>query len=144
MTDGQNIEILNYVNAIAHQATAGMQRRLREAGLGLVATEARTLRYIVRHPGCTQTDIVRESGRDKAQIARVVKVLLERGDIHRLADAAGVRRQRLDATRKGQGVHRKAEVLREHVVAELLGGISAQERATLSRLLGRVLQQNLP
>ncbi|MDN5782386.1 MAG: MarR family transcriptional regulator [Luteimonas sp.] len=145
MADSQDIEILNYVNAISHQATAGMQRRLREAGLGLVAMEARTLRYIVRHPGCTQTDIVRESGRDKAQIARVVKVLLERGDIHRITNAAGERRQPLNATRKGQGVHRKTEVLRDHVVAELLGDISAQDRATLSKLLGRVLQQqNLP
>lgn len=82
----RNTEILNFINAIAHQATARMQRALRQEDVGLVAMEARTLRYIARHPGCTQSDIVRESNRDKAQIARIIKALLDRTEVRRLPD----------------------------------------------------------
>ena len=89
------IEILNLVNAIERRTTARMQRLLREAGLGLAAMEARTLRFVARHPGCTQNEIVRASGRDKAQIARIIKILRERELVDRPADGGGRRAQPL-------------------------------------------------
>jgi len=133
----RDIEILNLINALAHQATAAMQRSLRDAGLGLVAMEARTLRYIARHPGCTQNDIVRESGRDKAQIARIIKVLLERGEIRKTLPAAG-RRQQLEVTPAGAKSHDKAEALRTVVAQSLVGDLGGKERADLERMLRRM------
>ncbi|MGY0558502.1 MULTISPECIES: MarR family winged helix-turn-helix transcriptional regulator [unclassified Lysobacter] len=136
----QDIEILDLINAIAHQATAGMQRALKDAGIGLAAMEARTLRFVSRHPGCTQSDIVRESGRDKAQIARVVKVLLERGDIARLPNEPDLRRGRLRITPEGSVSYEQAEHLRSEVAASMVGGVTAKERTQLSRLLRRVVK----
>jgi len=133
----RDIEILNLINALAHQATAAMQRSLRDAGLGLVAMEARTLRYIARHPGCTQNDIVRESGRDKAQIARIIKVLLERGEIRKTLPAAG-RRQQLEVTPAGAKSHDRAEALRTVVAQSLVGDLGGKERADLERMLRRM------
>jgi len=141
MPASRDIEILNLVNTIAHQATAGMQRALRAAELGLAATEARTLRFVARHPGCTQSDIVRESGRDKAQIARVVKVLLERGEIQRLADEAGAQRHRLAVTPQGEATHRQAESLRAAVAQGMVDELSAKERIDLERLLRRISER---
>lgn len=135
----RDIEILNLINALAHQATASMQRALREAELGLVAMEARTLRFIARHPGCTQNDIVRESGRDKAQIARIVKVLLERGEI-RKSPVVGGKRQQLEVTPAGAKSHAKAEALRTVVAQSLVAELGAKERADLERMLNRMSQ----
>lgn len=141
MPASRDIEILNLVNTIAHQATAGMQRALRTAEVGLVAMEARTLRFIALHPGCTQSDIVRESGRDKAQIARVVKVLLERGEIHRLADEPDAQRHRLAVTAQGEATHQQAEGLRAGVAREMVGELRASERIQLERLLRTISER---
>ncbi|MBX9400553.1 MarR family transcriptional regulator [Lysobacter sp. BMK333-48F3] len=140
MAASRDIDILNLVNTVAHQATAGMQRALREAELGLVAMEARTLRFVARHPGCTQNDIVRESGRDKAQIARVIKALLDRGEIRRLADEPGEKRLRLQITDAGAATHRHAESLRGKVAQSLLRGLDAGERRSLQALLQRMTE----
>lgn len=140
MAASRDIDILNLVNTVAHQATAGMQRALREAELGLVAMEARTLRFVARHPGCTQNDIVRESGRDKAQIARVIKALLDRGEIRRLADEPGEKRLRLQITDAGAATHRHAEALRGKVAQSLLRGLDAGERRSLQALLQRMTE----
>jgi DNA-binding MarR family transcriptional regulator len=139
MPDNRDVEILNLINALAHQATAAMQRSLREAELGLVAMEARTLRFIARHPGCTQNDIVRESGRDKAQIARIIKVLLERGEIRKRAAGAG-KRQHLEVTPAGAKLHAKAEALRTVIAQALVEGLTTKERDELERMLRRMTQ----
>jgi DNA-binding MarR family transcriptional regulator len=139
MPTHRDIEILNLINALAHQATAAMQRSLREAGLGLVAMEARTLRFIARHPGCTQNDIVQESGRDKAQIARIIKVLVERDEI-RKRTAVGGKRQ-LEVTSVGAKSHEKAERLRTVVAQAMVANISAKERAELERILRLMTQR---
>jgi len=138
MPASRDIEILNLVNTIMHQATARMQRSLREAGLGLAAMEARTLRFVARNPGCTQNDIVRESGRDKAQIARIIKTLLERGQVERLGNEAGEKRQRLSLTANGAETHAEAEGLRAAAAKDLLRDLSQTERRQLEGLLRRM------
>lgn len=132
------IEILNLVNAIERRSTARMQRLLREAGLGLAAMEARTLRFIARHPGCTQKEIVRASGRDKAQIARVIKTLRERGLVDRPTEDSGRRAQPLALTPTGAAVHARAESLRADTARELVGALDPGERDRLEALLGRL------
>ncbi len=129
------IEILSLVNAIERRTTARMQRLLREAGLGLAAMEARTLRFIARHPGCTQSDIVRASGRDKAQIARIIKILRAREFVGHPADG-GRRAQPLALTAAGTAVHLRAESLRADTARELVAGLDSSERAQLETLLG--------
>ena len=109
------------------------------AVVGLVAMEARTLRFIALHPGCTHHDIVRESGRDKAQIARIVKVLLDRGEI-RKTPIAGGKRQQLEVTPVGAKSHEKAEALRTVVAQSLVADLGAKERADLERMLKRMSQ----
>lgn len=138
MPASRDIEILNLVNTIMHQATARMQRSLREAELGLAAMEARTLRFVARNPGCTQNDIVRESGRDKAQIARIIKTLLERGQVERLDNEPGEKRQRLRLTASGAETHAEAEGLRAAAAKDLLRDLSQTERKQLEGLLRRM------
>jgi len=142
MPTDRDIEILDLINTLAREATATMQRSLREAELGLVAMEARTLRFIARHPGCTQSDIVRESGRDKAQIARVVKVLLERGEIRRRPEAVGEKRQPLEVTQPGETSHARAESLRNDVAKAMASGLGAGERRELVRMLRHMVERS--
>lgn len=133
------IEILNLINAIERHTTARMHRSLRDAGLGLAAMEARTLRFVARHPECTQNDIVRASGRDKAQIARIIKTLRERGFVDRpTGDNIGRRHQPLGLTDTGMAVHAQAESLRADTANDLVENLDALERAQLEDLLRRL------
>lgn len=138
MAADRETEILDLINAAMHQATARMQRSLRDERIGLAAMEARTLRFIARHPGCTQNDIVVASGRDKAQIARIIKSLLEHGFVARLADQPGQKRQRLELTDAGAAPHAQAETLRARVAKDLVEGLDDAERAQLLGLLQRM------
>jgi len=137
MSAQPGIEILNLINAIERRTTARIQRLLREAGVGLAAMEARTLRFVARHPGCTQSDIVRASGRDKAQIARIIKVLRERDFIAPPA-GGGRRPQPLALTATGTAIHSRAESLRADTARELVAGLGPDERSQLEALLGRL------
>lgn len=143
MPVNQNIDILDLISALAHQGTAAMQRSLRDAKLGLVAMEARTLRFIAYHPGCTQNDIVRESGRDKAQIARIIKVLIERGEVQKTIPA-GTNRHELDVTSVGKKTHESAEALRTVVAKSMVAGLAVEERTELERILRQLTQGVAP
>jgi DNA-binding MarR family transcriptional regulator len=138
MSAEPGIEILNLVNTIERGTTARMQRLLRETGVELAAMEARTLRFVARHPGCTQNEIVRASGRDKAQIARIIKILRERGLVDRPAAGSGRRAQPLALTAAGAAVHERAESLRADIARELVSELAPAERTQLEALLGRL------
>lgn len=135
MPADRETEILDLTIAAMHQLTARMQRSLREAGVGLAAMEARTLRFVARHPGCTQNDIVRASGRDKAQIARIIKTLLDHQFVQRMPNEPGEKRQRLLLSKAGKGPHAKAEKLRSEVARDMFAGLDAGQRDQLLSLL---------
>lgn len=136
-----DIEIFELVKAAMHLASTRIQRSLNTEGVFIAPMEARCLRYVVRNPGCTQKDIVMASGRDKAQIARVIKLLIERGLLTRLADEAGERRHRLLATSEGHGIHEQAERHRTRVAKTMVEALDGAERQQLHRFLQQVTDQ---
>lgn len=132
------IRIFELVKEVMHLSSARIQRNLSADGASIAPMEARCLRYVARHPGCTQNDIVVASGRDKAQIARVVKLLIERAYLTRLADEPGERRHRLAATPEGLHVHEQAERQRSSVAHGMVDTLSSAERQQLQQLLQQV------
>jgi DNA-binding MarR family transcriptional regulator len=49
--------------------------------------EGKVLGYFCRHPGNTQSDLAQHSGRDKAQLTRLIARLKEAGLLEARADA---------------------------------------------------------
>jgi DNA-binding MarR family transcriptional regulator len=140
MPTGPSTEIYDLIKEAMHLASARIQQNLRSSGVALGPIESRCLSYVSRHPSCTQNDIVKTSGRDKAQIARVAKILLDRGDLMRLPDQPGEKRHRLSVTPRGTRLHNIAERHRLAIAREMLGLLSAQERKTVAKLLGRIVE----
>lgn len=130
------------MHAILHLYRARQQRSLRDAGTDvpheLAHMETKALGYFARHPGATQRELVAHSGRDKAQVARLIGSLRERGLLDGEADPDDRRSTRLRLSSQGQAVyaalHRHDGVLAEAALA----GFDATERATLLALLDRV------
>ena len=130
-----DIEIFELIKDVMHLSSACIQRSLGAEGTSIAPMEARCLSFVARHPGCTQNDIVMASSRDKGQIARVVKLLIERGALTRLADEAGERRHRLATTPEGLRIHEQAERHREAVARQMIRTLSGEEQKQLRQLL---------
>jgi DNA-binding MarR family transcriptional regulator len=100
--------------------------------------EIKVLGFFARHPGATQSDLAAHSGRDKAQLARLIRGLRDRGLLDATADETDKRSTRLALSEAGKAMfaalHRHDGALAEAA----LEGIAEADRATLLALLERV------
>ncbi|MDB5753000.1 MAG: MarR family transcriptional regulator [Ramlibacter sp.] len=130
-------DLLELVHAVMHQVRARQQLALRD-GVPLTPMEARVLRFFGRHPGCTQSDLAQHSGRDKAQLARLITGLRERGLLAGQADPADRRNLRLRLTDEGEALTRVLRQSLRKLGAQAAAGLSLAEREQLTALLQRV------
>lgn len=117
----------------SHLIEAGRSREQ-----ALAPMEAKALNFFNCQPGSTAAELVAHSGRDKAQIARLIKPLLDASLLAREADAADGRNIRLRPTDAGRAMHRTMQQQRKRMSAKLIDGLSAPELAQLKRLLARM------
>lgn len=126
------------MHAIVHLYRSQQLRGVRNGPHELGHMEIRVLGYFSRHPGATLSDLVAHSGRDKAQVARLIKGLRDAGLLDAVADERDKRSTRLSLSTAGQdvfgGLHRQNAML--NAVAQ--EGFSADDRAQLMRLLEQV------
>ncbi|MFO6420084.1 MarR family winged helix-turn-helix transcriptional regulator [Hylemonella sp. W303a] len=123
-----------------HLHRARQLRGLTDGPSELTHMEGKALGYIARHPGTTQSELVTRSRRDKAQIARLIGSLRERGLLETRVDELDRRSQRLHLTSAGQQLY-EAQQLQWRKLARLgMAGLSAEESRQLVVLLQKVEQ----
>jgi DNA-binding MarR family transcriptional regulator len=96
------------------------------------------LGFFARRPGATQSDLAAHSGRDKAQLARLVRGLRERGLLDAVADETDKRSTRLTLSEAGKAMHAALHRHDGALAEAALDGLTEEERATLLDLLERV------
>jgi len=130
--------VLDLVHTVMHQFRSTQYQVLRDNAHDVTHMESKVMGFFARHPGSTLSDLVSHSGRDKAQLAKLVKGLRERALLDAETDADDRRSVRLRLSVTGHAVqkalHAEARVLNERAV----DGLSAQEQAQLVALLARV------
>jgi DNA-binding MarR family transcriptional regulator len=131
-------ELMELVHRVMHQYRSEQYQVLRGGPNDITHMESKVLGYIGRHPGATQSDLARDSGRDKAQLARLIKGLRERGLLAGEADEADRRNVRLALTSEGESVLRLLQQQTRRLATKAVAGIDAAERAQLVALLRRV------
>lgn len=134
----QGDDVLELVHQVMHRARAQRQRLLREAGHDLTPMEVRVLAFFSRQPGATLSALVAHSGHDKAQVARLLKGLRERGLLEDAASTGDRRQQPLQASAAGRQLQQRLQQQGRRLAARAVGGLSGDERDTLARLLQRV------
>ncbi len=135
-------DVLELVHQVMHQFRALQYQRLRDGPHDITHMESKVLGYFARHPGATQSELAEHSGRDKAQLARLIKRLMEIGLLQREPDADDRRQLRLQLTPDGRAVQRSLQQQRQRLAKAAVAGFSADEQAQLRSLLLR-LQDNL-
>jgi DNA-binding MarR family transcriptional regulator len=135
-------DVLETLHSLVARFHRRMHEAVREDGDGIAVMEARALNHLARHEGITQRDLVAHTGRDKAQIARIVKALVDRGLVQGSTDPTDGRAVCLHLTDAGRAMHRRMQQHRRRFARDLTQGFSDDElnalHAQLERLLANV------
>ena len=130
--------LLDQLNNIIYAATARLRADMDAGGISLAPLEAVALAFLQNHPGATQAEFVQYIGRDKAQVARIIKPVIERGLVVALPDEQDRRLNRLWLTQAGQSLHRRASKIRAELAERMLEDFDPAKRARLGRMLERI------
>jgi len=135
---GPDDDVLELVHAVMHQYRSLQYRALRDGPHGITHMDSKVLGYFDRHPGATQMDLAHHSGRDRAQIARLIKSLREQGLLDAEVDAEDRRNVRLSLTVEGKAVQRAVQQQARRLGAKAVAGLTGEEREMLATLLRKV------
>ena len=72
-------DVFEAMHDLLHMYKAHMVRTMAAVHPELTLNEVRALMFVGRHPGASQKELVAHSGADKAQVARMVAQLQEKG-----------------------------------------------------------------
>ena len=106
-----------------------------EAEQGLGPLHLRALCLCQRNPGATQQQLVQAMGRDKGQIARLIRELEERQYLVRTPDERDKRVWRLAVTPSGEEKCQWFSTIEAQLASDMFGGLDATEREKLEQLL---------
>ena len=131
-------DVFEAMHDLLHAYRAHMVRAMASVHPELTMNEVRALMFIGRHPGATQKELVRHSGHDKAQIARLLSLLEEKGWLQRAPSAEDKRSRCLSLSAEGQALVDALRASRQKLTRELLQGCDAATLEQLMALLARV------
>jgi DNA-binding MarR family transcriptional regulator len=130
--------VMDLVHRLMHRFRALQYQGLREGPQAVTHMESKVLGFFARHPGATASELAEHSGRDKAQLARLLKRLVDAGLLERVADETDRRHQRLSLTLAGLAVQDTLQQQHRRLAAEAVAGLDQAEQAQLLLLLQRV------
>src|SRR5450830_299962 len=99
--------VFDALHTVMHLYRSGRSLAFREDERGITHMESRVLHYFWHHPGATLSDLAAHSGRDKAQLTRLVKGLRENGYLEASEDLQDRRSVHLQLSAQGQTMQRE-------------------------------------
>ena len=127
----ESVDILDTLHELVYLLRTGMRRTVEATHPQLSFNDMRILIHVGRRPGMAQRDLVEHSHVDKAQMARALNQLQERGWLTRSPDASDRRVRCLYLSETGQQIYVQLRTLREQQAEQVLQGCSAEERVQL-------------
>lgn len=139
MSSSISADVFELLHDLLHLFRARLLQSLEHIQPGLTFNEFRVLMHAGRHPGITQKELVEHSHTDKAQMARMLAQLQDRGWLERSASEADKRVRCLQLSAQGQQLFDSLRARREQIAQELLQDFPAAEQAQLRALLQQAL-----
>lgn len=130
--------VFDSIHTVMHMYRSMQLRSLRDTGHELTHMEYKVLGFFAKHPGASQSELVAHSGRDKAQLARLMRGLRDKGLLDAEVDESDRRSARLRLTEQGITVIEGLQALGAEVSGLAVSGMSEQDCAQLLALLQRV------
>ena len=132
-------DVFEVLHDLLHLFRARLLQSLEAVQPGLTFNEFRILMHTGRHPGITQKELVEHSHTDKAQMARTLAQLQDKGWLERSASEADKRVRCLQLSVRGQQLFDQLRHRREQIATELLSATPAAQQALLHELLRQAL-----
>jgi DNA-binding MarR family transcriptional regulator len=130
--------VFDAIHEIMHLYRVQQYRALRDGPHDITHMEAKVLGYFARHPGATQSDLMVHAARDKAQLARLVRGLRDKGWLEATVDEADRRSTRLHVTEEGRAIARSLQREGDQLARVAAAGLDDAERRQLLALLEKV------
>lgn len=135
MSSSLAADVFEVLHDLMHLFRARLLQSLERIQPGLTFNEFRILMHAGRHPGITQKELVEHSHTDKAQMARMLTQLQDKGWLERSASEADKRVRCLQLSAQGQQLFSQLKNQREQIAAELLRDFPAEQQTQLRELL---------
>ena len=132
-------DVFEVLHDLLHLFRARLLESLEAVQPGLTFNEFRILMHTGRHPGITQKELVEHSHTDKAQMARMLAQLQDRGWLERSASEADKRVRCLQLSAQGLQLFEQLRHQREQIANDLLRDFPAAEQKQLRALLQRAV-----
>jgi len=114
-------------------------RKTPESLLGMSLRHYLALSYVADPGGISQQQLSEILCIDANNTVLLLNEMEDQGLIRRVRDSADRRRHLVEVTDHGRETFQRAQRVRENVEDEVLGALTAHERATLHRLLAKAL-----
>lgn len=134
----QSEQVFDAIHSVMHLYRALQLRGLRDTPHEITHMEFKALAFFARNPGATQGDLVVHSGRDKAQLARLMKNLRDKELLDASTDASDRRITRLTLSAAGRQVFQSLNQLGAHASSLAVAGMDADELHQLQALLQKI------
>ena len=128
-------DVFEVLHDLLHLFRARLLESLEAVQPGLTFNEFRILMHTGRHPGITQKELVEHSHTDKAQMARTLAQLQDKGWLERSASEADKRVRCLQLSARGQQLFDQLRHRREQIATELLSDFPEAQQGLLHDLL---------
>jgi DNA-binding MarR family transcriptional regulator len=131
-------EVFAAIYTIMRLFRSEQYRSLRAGPYDLTHLEGKILAFFAGKSGATLSELVAHSGRDKSQLARLIKNLREQGLLQGQNDQEDRRSVRLTLTPKGRAIHQSLQRQVGRLSKVAVTGLGAEERRHLVGLLQKV------
>lgn len=135
---GTREDVLELMHGIMHAYRSAYHQRLLDGLHGVTHMDSRVLGYFSRHPGATLSDVSAHSGRDKAQLTRLIKGLRDKGLLQGEVSENDRRNVKLTLTPRGHGIHHALQQEHRRLEARAIADLSEPQLQQLVTLLQQI------
>ncbi|WED28872.1 MarR family transcriptional regulator [Vibrio sp. DW001] len=137
-----NDSISDTIFNMVHLCRLTMRSTLKASEIGLNSMHIRCLTFIEKNESCTANDIVNFFSRDKAQIARLIKEMIDKDWLSKSANPEDKRSQLLVLTEGGKALMKLVSETQSNMHNKMQENLSEQE-LTEFRRVADIISRNL-
>ncbi|MEF1202299.1 MarR family transcriptional regulator [Vibrio owensii] len=137
-----NPKSLDNLFHLVHVLKRQLHEQIEQLELPIAPMHVRVIKIISKQSPCTAMDVVNFLNRDKAQVTRLIKTLIEEGFIEKRPNPEDKRSQCLLTTEKGNEVLSKIKAVDAGIFQKMTLNVSEEELEAFQLVAGK-LAENL-
>lgn len=137
-----NPKSLDNLFHLVHVLKRQLHEQIEQLELPIAPMHVRVIKIISKQSPCTAMDVVNFLNRDKAQVTRLIKTLIEEGFIEKRPNPEDKRSQCLLTTEKGNEVLSKIKAVDAEIFQKMTLNVSEEELEAFQVVAGK-LAENL-